>query len=68
MFTSNFMGYTGETFLTEGYFPFRNLFSPGASITFNFASGKGFIMGSYDAEMGYKYLDQRVGAQVAIQF
>ncbi len=68
MFTSNFTGYTPETFLTEGYFPYRNLFAPGASVTFNFANGKGFIMGSYDAEMGYKYLDQRVGAQIAIQF
>ncbi len=68
LFTSNFVNYDDITFQTKGYYPNRNFFSPGASLTGNFCRDSAYITVSYDAEIGNHYLDQRTGFQLGIKF
>ncbi len=67
LFTSSFVDFP-QTFLTEGYYPNRSLFSPGAALTGNFAQDSAYITVTYDADLGHQYLDQRTGAQIGIRF
>ncbi len=68
LFTSSFVNLDSLTFLTEGYYPNRNFFSPGGSLTGNFANDTVYITVTYDAEIGHHYLDQRTGAQFGFRF
>jgi hypothetical protein len=68
LFTSNFINFDEITFQTKGYYPNRNFFSPGASLTGNFFKDTAYITVSYDAEIGNHYLDQRTGLQIGIKF
>ncbi len=67
-FTSNFVNLDSLTFVTEGYYPNRNFFSPGGSLTGIFVNDALYITITYDAEIGNHYLDQRIGAQLGFRF
>lgn len=68
LYTSSFINLDEITFQTKGYYPNRNFFSPGASLTGNFCKDSAYITVSYDAEIGNHYLDQRTGLQIGIKF
>lgn len=67
-FVSNFDDVDNLVFTSEGYFPNRSLFSPGASITANFCEDRVYITASYDAEIGNQYNDQVFSGQIGIKF
>ena len=68
LFTSSFTSFDYLTFQTAGYYPNRNFFAPGATLTANFANDTAYITVTYDAEIGHHYLDQRTGAQFGFRF
>ncbi len=67
-YVSNFDDVDNLVFTTEGYFPNRSLFSPGASLTANFCEDRAYITASYDAEIGNHYNDQVFSGQIGIKF
>ncbi|MBP7074019.1 MAG: autotransporter domain-containing protein [Rhabdochlamydiaceae bacterium] len=67
--TSQFVG-TGVHFTTTGYYPDRDLFSPGLSLSFTTYTKELNLTGTlyYNGEFASKYADQSIGLQLGVQF
>ena len=67
-YTAAFTGAQEFPFVVTGYFPDRNLFSPGVSVTGAIFEDKLSFSAYYDGEFGSGFSENRYGGEVRYSF